>query len=602
MKRQELGFFLVFVLITLAFSHVLFVGAITWSAENRLTTHPNTDLMPSIAQTSDNKIWIIWEEDVPPGRAIFYTTSSDYGISWAPRENITKVISEDMNTDPSIIQLSNGTIMVVWSAIRPPPPEPGFDLSAAPSSLSIPRGSSNVSIITVASTAGFSDQVDLSAKATLPPSPFIDTDFDPNEVTPPPNGNANSTLTITVGALTSLGDYTIVVTGRSESLNVTETVNIALTVTSAMGSSTIAGASNTTPLSISPSQMQNDYEIYYKTSNDNGTSWSSAAKLTHDSADDKGPSIIQASNGTIWLVWSSKRTGNFDIFYKTSSDMGVSWSSAAQLTSDIYLDAFPAIAEMNDGRIWIAWHTGRYLSNGGIEILYNIYDGASWLGNERLTSTSKDVDDTCPAILQTDNETIWIFWASEGDYEPPFILYKKSTDNGDTWSGTLEFTTGLSVDKWPAATQTCDSKIWVVWASSRDGNFEIYYKTSFIHNVAVTDVIPSETKVYEEENVTVDVAIQNYGDYNETFTVNCYTNSTPIGSQGVNLTAKASDMVTFMWNTSGFGRGNYILKGNASSVDGETYTGDNTLTYENIRVKLLGDVFQKAPIGMKKPT
>jgi len=575
------------------FSHVHIAGAITWSDEHRLTTYGNVDQAPSITQTSDHRIWIVWQKAIIPGRAIFCRTSSDYGISWSQEKNLTQVPSEDMNQNPSITQLSNGTIMVVWSAARTPPPEPDFDLSADPSSLTIPQDRSNTSTIIVTSTAGFSDPVNLSVKSILPFSPYIHTDLAPRQVTPPPNGNATSTLSIDVGAGTIPDNYIIHVNGRSASLNKTESVNVELTVTAATGSTT-SGFSYTVPLNTSESEALQDYEIYYKVSHDNGTSWSRAIRLTDDPADDNGPSVLQASNGTIWVVWSSKRTENYELFYKTSSDMGASWSNYTQLTFDLDADAFPAIAQMNDGRIWVTWHSSRYYNNGGSEIFYKTYDGVSWSSDERLTNTSKDIDDTGPAILQTANGTIWIFWASEGDLQPPFILYKQSYDNGITWSDTFELTAGLSTDKQPAATQTCDLKVWVVWASLRDADFEIYYKTSLVHNVAVTHVVPSEFQVYQEEIVSVNVTVQNYGDYNETTTLTCYVNSTSIGAESVDIHSAASSTSAFTWNTSGFPRGNYLITVNASIVDGEAYVDDNTETYDTVRVKLLGDIDDNA--------
>jgi len=528
----------------------------------------------------------VWDQEVSHGRGLFYVTSSDFGISWSEEKNLTIIPYEENDREPSLTQLSNGTIMVVWASDRPPPPEPDFYLSADPLSLTIPRGSSNTSIIMVTSVGGFSDTVDLWVKSIIPPFPGISTDLDPEQLTPPPNGNANSTLTITVGAEAVAGNYTIVVLGTNEGLNKTKSVNIALTVTASTGS---FSSSRTLPLSISPSNTEN-YEIYYKVSHDNGSSWSKAVRLTQDSASDNGPSITQASNGTIWVVWSSSRTGNYEIFSKTSSDMGASWSSATQLTSDPDVDAYPAIAQMGDGRIWVVWHSSRYAAgqDPNMEILYKIYDGLSW-SDDRLTNTSKDIDDTTPAILQTADETIWVFWASEGDEQPPFILYKQSFDNGTNWSDTFEFTMGL-IDKWPATTQTCDSKIWVVWSSLRDGNFEIYYKTSLIHNVAVTNLTLSQDRVYQGETVSINVTVQNRGDYNESFTVTCYANSTLIDSETVTLNSTESTNANFLWNTSGFAHGNYYVKAEASPVSDELYMGDNTLSTGPVRVKLLGDV------------
>ncbi|MCK4424910.1 exo-alpha-sialidase, partial [Candidatus Bathyarchaeota archaeon] len=65
-----------------------------------------------------------------------------------------------------------------------------------------------------------------------------------------------------------------------------------------------------------------NYNIFYTISFDEGTSWSPETRLTANSGANTGVSVLQALDGSIWVVWSSDRTGNYEIFYKTSPDFG----------------------------------------------------------------------------------------------------------------------------------------------------------------------------------------------------------------------------------------------------------------------------------------
>jgi hypothetical protein len=342
---------------------------------------------------------------------------------------------------------------------------------------------------------------------------------------------------------------------------------------------------------LSPEQVGGtNWELYYRTSNDNGTSWSRTAILVENPAADLGPALLQASNGTLWLVWSSERTGNSTIFYRTSSDFGATWSSDRQLVSSSSNNDHPAIAQVNNANICVVWQSDRF---GDYEIMYKIYNGTSWSGDLRLTNNGNV--DTEPAILRTTDGTVWIFWTSSGTSEDSTgdIYYVQSTNNGSTWSSWVQFTTDALEDLQPSVTQSVDGRIWVTWESNRasqDSNFDLYYKASLVHNIAVTGVVASSNVVYPKEMVTIQVTVENQGDYSESFNVSCYANSVLIGFQTASLTSRGSANLAFPWNTSGFARGNYIIKAEASVVSGESYLGDNTRNGGTVRVKLLGDI------------
>ncbi len=148
--------------------------------------------------------------------------------------------------------------------------------------------------------------------------------------------------------------------------------------------------------------------------------------------------------------------------------------------------------QAKDERIWVAWASNR---TGNNNIFYKIYDGTAWTNENRATNSTNN--DSAPAILQTLNETIWIFWASREDSPTAThdIYYQFSSNNGDTWSGSIQFTTDNQEDIWPATAQSYDMKIWIVWVSNRgdqpDGNWDIFYRTSLagdLNNDGIVDV------------------------------------------------------------------------------------------------------------------
>ena len=221
-----------------------------------------------------------------------------------------------------------------------------------------------------------------------------------------------------------------------------------------------------------------NYDIFYKTSDDNGVTWSADTLLTTDTGDDYAPSITQTVDGKIWLVWYSYRSGNSDIWYKTSDDGGATWSAAIQLTTDTSGDFVPSITQMADGKIWVVW-TSLFRSSNLFNLWYKTSDdgGATWSAATQLTTGF--IDGLSP-IAQTTDGRIWVAWSSWRNTNPAGvsnydIYYKTSDDNGATWSQDTLFTRFVGYDFPTDITALSSGYLALVWYSNRPGNDDIWY-------------------------------------------------------------------------------------------------------------------------------
>jgi len=107
-------------------------------------------------------------------------------------------------------------------------PPPDFSIASSPTSLTIQKGSSGTSTITITSMNGFNQPVQLT-KSGVPSG--VTATLNPTQVTPPVGGSTTSTLTVSVGTTATPGNYTLTVTGTSGAL--THSTYISLEVTSA---------------------------------------------------------------------------------------------------------------------------------------------------------------------------------------------------------------------------------------------------------------------------------------------------------------------------------------------------------------------------------
>lgn len=215
-------------------------------------------------------------------------------------------------------------------------------------------------------------------------------------------------------------------------------------------------------------------EIFYKILN--GT-WSDKVRITHNANYDMGPAILQTSDHKIWVFWTSDRTGNNEIFYKVTSNFGASWSADTQATDDTRSDQSPTVIQANDGKMWLVWSRRTGTSNK--DLFYKTFDGTTWSDEFQLT-TNTNLDES-PSVVQAKDERIWVFWSQYMPDTHYQICYTKSSD-GSTWSSEAQLTTEPKDNMSPAALVEIDGTMWVFWQSKEQrtqATFDLFYACSF---------------------------------------------------------------------------------------------------------------------------
>jgi hypothetical protein len=121
---------------------------------------------------------------------------------------------------------SSSTTSVTSTTTSSSSQSPSFSVSASPQSLSIHRGHSGSTTLTINSLGGFSGGVSLSV-SNLPRG--VSGRFSTNPVTITAGGSAQSDLSFSVAKYATPGTYQVTVTGTSGSI--TQTITITLTIT-----------------------------------------------------------------------------------------------------------------------------------------------------------------------------------------------------------------------------------------------------------------------------------------------------------------------------------------------------------------------------------
>ena len=114
------------------------------------------------------------------------------------------------------------------------------------------------------------------------------------------------------------------------------------------------------------------------------------------------------------------------------------------------------------------------------------------------------------------------------------------------------------------------------------------------HDIAITDLDSpnklNKTIVSQGYVARLNVTVENQGDFTENCNITIYANTIRAATQTLTVTNGNSVTLIFIWNTTGFVKGNYTIWAYAWPVPGETETGDNSLVDGWILVTMPGDV------------
>ena len=247
------------------------------------------------------------------------------------------------------------------------------------------------------------------------------------------------------------------------------TIDPALSVTSFNNAWCVAANGNVVHV-VWEDERDGNEEIYYKRSTDGGISWGADTRLTNNSDWSTSPSV-SVSGSVVHVVFYDWRDGNAEIYYKRSTDGGISWEADTRLTNASDYSEYPSVS-VSGSVVHVVWADNR---DGNLEIYYkhSTDGGSSWETDTRLTSNSAVSKYSSVSVF---GSVVHVVWNDYRDVNAE-IYYKRSTDGGVSWGEDTRLTNASDVSANPSVAVS-GSIVHVVWNDNRDGNSEIYYKRS----------------------------------------------------------------------------------------------------------------------------
>ena len=221
------------------------------------------------------------------------------------------------------------------------------------------------------------------------------------------------------------------------------------------------------------------FQIYFASSNDSGVTWSSPQLISsEESINYSSYPDIAVTGNTVHVVWTYRAPGNEVIRYRSSIDGGSNWNPIQDISAVYEWGVYSPSISVTGSAVHVAWSA--YIPGGNWEVLYNhsTNNGTSWGSDVNL---SNDIGSTQAPKILSDGSHISVMWQVQTP--PPYefpeepsnstfdVMYIQSTDGGTTWGGSRTFsTTGGAPTIAGNATA-----IHMAWHDTSPGNSDIFY-------------------------------------------------------------------------------------------------------------------------------
>ena len=221
-------------------------------------------------------------------------------------------------------------------------------------------------------------------------------------------------------------------------------------------------------------------EVFFRRSTDNGETWDPIQRISNAALRSEDP-CIAARDSFVHIVWNEFRhggNGHSEVYYRRSSDRGVTWGSETRLTHDTAMSYSPTVYPTGSN-VDVAWEDNR---SGAFEIYHKRSTdyGHTWGADKRLTYDS--IPSAYPSIVVdgTNVHLVWFRLSGGGG-----IFYLHSGDGGASWDSIVTLVSGTS----PAMPfiDFTGSALHVIWRDIRGADTAIYYKRNPTGNVGIEE-------------------------------------------------------------------------------------------------------------------
>src|SRR5918994_5694305 len=162
---------------------------------------------------------------------------------------------------------------------------------------------------------------------------------------------------------------------------------------------------------------------------------------------------IAANDNYVYVVWQESVTGNsygnnYDIYFKKSADNGTTFSKPINLSNNTGFSEHPQIAVSKNG-IFIIWADNTDSNNTEIMFTKSVDNGTAF---SKPINLSNNLQNSNNQEISAFNENVYIVWQNtdqnNNNNKNSSIMFKGSIVSGNTFNDTIELATDTN-DAYP---------------------------------------------------------------------------------------------------------------------------------------------------------
>ena len=296
-------------------------------------------------------------------------------------------------------------------------------------------------------------------------------------------------------------------------------------------------------------------EVFFAVSTTSGTSFATTVNLSNNAGESFNPDI--AISGTnVYVAWPDNTPGNFDILFRASTNGGATFTPslsqpAANLSNNPGGSIEPQLATSGNG-VCLSWRDST-LGNSQIFFRSSSNNGATFTP---VVNLSNDAGSAYNAHLAMVNTDVYVAWA---DTTPGVedVLLASSTDGGLSFGSPINLSNDSGFSLNPALVAT-NVSVYVTWQDDTPGNYDVFFKIGTLFTIMAPQGNAQSVLTPENKSVTITLT----GSDPQGLALNFYVVSGPThGVLGtMTSTGPTSAQVTYTPNSNYWGQDSFTFK------------------------------------------